>query len=323
MAKKEEKQRFELPANFIGNGENRLLPLQAQRVLFYGCWKYDEETSSSTFDTIELEKQFGVKFKNFESIEKALKVLKYYSFDEVNEEEQYIDFVNVFTRARFNKGQFTLNFNPHFKPQIKATRQQFLEYGLSIVSEWQCKYTVLLYNYMKEKMWDVRVTSKTFTLDQFRTLFKLEQTEYSDNKDFKLNCWEKSMKEINATTGYLISITPEGRGKKIKYKLEIQDKEQIISVQAQDKPKKAVTSRSKKLKFDNFEGRPEGELASKYAEIEAAAQEKLVNPTTGRPYRRVEKVPTYEETTIDDFTDPVDLDDLAAKMEEIAKKRVL
>lgn len=302
MAKIVDKKQFNLPSNFIGNGDNRLLPLNAQRLLFYACWKCPENSTKVEFTLSELRDQFKQPFKDFENIKKALTQLYYYGFVFSDDEEEYFEARHVFTDIRFKNGIFTLKFNDGFQEQIKETKKQFLKYGLGIVSEWQCKYTVLLYNYLKEKMF--ASSTKYFTLKELRGLFKLEEKEYLNNTDFKFYCWSKAVEEINRTTGYIVNITPSGRGKNIIYELKICDKETIVSAEHNTQSEKSkpidTATHKKERKGRIIEPIPDW-LAEEWFEKGRIEELKRHGYDPEELKRKIERKKQNEETTVEEI----------------------
>lgn len=187
------------------------LSITEQRIMFYAIYKIQTNATSVSFTKSELDEMFGVDFGCYRDIKKSLIKLKAFGLDVINDETEDIDITIAFSRLIYRKGVFTFKFNEDFLPAIN-NQKRFLQFGMMSIGNFKCRYTVYLYDFLKDSMWGKISLKKNLSLSEFRSIFKIDETKYKENKNFKSRVWLPAMNEINLYTDYTISIETKGQG---------------------------------------------------------------------------------------------------------------
>lgn len=218
------------PNTIRSEGATQLNLLQ-QRILFYSMLKIQKNKTTSTFSIREIEERFDVDFGSNEKIKKVINPLA--AFNTTLDLNNNGDFVTIpaFQRLEYKKGVFTFKFNQDFLPQLN-TQRQFLQYAMESIEKFKCKYTVYLYDFLKESMFRDISVIENISIEDFKKMFKYTDTSAKPkNSNFKARCWAPAMKEINEYTNYKIDIKTKGRGEATTFT--------ILRIQNEDLSKKA------------------------------------------------------------------------------------
>lgn len=197
---------------FLHSKNSAPLALVEQRILMYAIWKVQRNNKVVSFTKAELEDFIKVDLGNLKAMVKSISILRGFGmeiFDEAN--EHYIS-INAFESLDYNKGLFTFKFTNSFLPQVSRQKERFLQFGLNAIAQFKSKYTLYLYDYLKDCMWGPINKKENIDLQTFRDIFRLEKEEYLSNTNFKTRCWQVAMNEINEKTLYSIEIVSKGRG---------------------------------------------------------------------------------------------------------------
>lgn len=217
MGKKEEI--ITVRPNTLRSENTSVLSMNEQRILFYGIYKIQSNATSVTFTKQEMELLFGVDFGSWKEIKKYLYNLRNFGMDSVNEKTQRITIVNAFVRLDYDNGVFIFKFTEDFLPAIN-NQKRFLQYGMKSIGKFHCKYSIYLYDFLKDNMWGDISLKRNISLKEFKSIFKLDDCKYKGrNANFKSRVWKPAMDEINAFTDYNINIVSTGRGDSITYNI--------------------------------------------------------------------------------------------------------
>lgn len=241
--------------NTIRSEGAKQLNLLQQRILFYSMLKIQKNKTTSTFTKKEIEDRFNVDFGSNEKIKKVINPLV--TFNTTLDLNNNGDFVMIpaFQRLEYKKGTFTFKFNQDFLPQLN-NQKKFLQYAMESIEKFKCKYTVYLYDFLKENMFkDISVISD-IGLNDFKKIFKYVDNEKVNadgtvtkpkNSNFKARCWEPAVKEINEYTNYKIEISTRGRGDATTFTIHRIKNEDLSKKPKQKEEKEFVCGLSKNL----------------------------------------------------------------------------
>lgn len=232
--------------NTIRSEGAKQLNLLQQRVLFYSMLKIQKNKTTSTFSKKEIEDKFGVDFGSNDKIKKIIEPLV--TFNTTLDLNNSGDFVMIpaFQRLEFKQGVFTFKFNQDFLPQLN-NQKKFLQYAMESIGKFKCKYTVYLYDFLKENMFRDITVIADIGLEDFKKIFKYVDKEKINpdgtvvkprNSNFKARCWAPALEEINKYTDYKIEITTRGRGDAVTFT--------VHRLQNEDLSKKTKTKRDQK-----------------------------------------------------------------------------
>lgn len=233
--------------NSISHKDATFLGLMEQRILFYSIFTA-QDAKSVTFTKQEVEEMFGVNIGYFSDIEQHLKNLRLFGMGLVDEKSKKVHFVNAFQELYYENGVFRFLFSEPFLPQIKSQKERFLRYGLSSIQKFKCKYTIYLYDYLKDYMWGPNWKKENISIATFRQIFKLDDKTYANSNNFKKRCWGPALEEINNFTNYEIEIIQKGYGKAIRYTI-IRHKDEDFKKMLDDK-KEGITCHLGKILID-------------------------------------------------------------------------
>lgn len=207
-----------LKPNTLRSKNSSPLKINEQRILFYSIYKIQKSSTSVSFTKAELEERFGINFGTFKDISKYLSNLRNFGMDVMNEETNQIILTNAFSQLVYDNGLFLFRFNENFLPSIDR-QKRFLQFGMAGISSFKCRYTIYLYDYLKDMMWGDITVKKNLSLGEFRDIFKLDPKKHTANKNFRTRVWYPAMEEINEYTDYQISIKAEGRGNTMRFSI--------------------------------------------------------------------------------------------------------
>lgn len=235
--------------NTIRSEGAKQLNLLQQRILFYSMLKVQKNKTTSTFSKREIEDRFNVDFGSSEKIKKVINPLV--TFNTTLDLNNNGDFVVIpaFQRLEYKQGVFTFKFNQDFLPQLN-NQKKFLQYAMESIGKFKCKYTVYLYDFLKENMFrDITVISD-IGLKDFKKVFKYVDKEKINpdgtiskprNSNFKARCWQPAMEEINKYTDYKIEITTRGRGDALTFTIHRFQNEDLSKKPKNKEPQKEFT----------------------------------------------------------------------------------
>lgn len=189
------------------------LAITEQRILFYSIFKIQSDKNTVTFTKQEINDIFRVDFGSFRDIEKYLTKLRTFGMDMIDEKNNKMRFINAFTELIYDNGLFTFSFNKSYLPTLETQKSRFLRYGFKNLENFKSKYTIYLYDYLKDVMWGNISKKENIPYVSFRNIFKLDSKQYAkNNNNFKTRVWGPAMEEINMYTDYKIDITVKGQG---------------------------------------------------------------------------------------------------------------
>lgn len=215
---KKKQEIITLKPNTLRSPNSNLLNINEQRILFFSIFKIQTNASSVSFTKAELESTFNVDFGSFKEIKTYMNNLRSFGMDIVDEDTQKVIIVNAFSRLEYRNGLFNFKFNEDFLPQVNS-QKRFLQYGMKSIEKFKCRYTVYLYDYLKDNMWGNISLKKNLSKTEFRSIFKI-QNKYDRNSNFESRVWRPALEEINKYTDYTVSIIPKGTGDRITYTVQ-------------------------------------------------------------------------------------------------------
>lgn len=203
------------------------LGINDQRILFYSIYKIQTNATSVSFTKQELDEVFDIDFGSYKDIKNYLFRLRNFGAGFVNEKTQKISIVNAFSTLDYDNGLFTFKFNQDFLPTLN-NQKRFLMFGMKSIEKFKCKYSIYLYDYLKDSMWGNISLKKNLSLKEFKDIFQLSEDKYKGrNTNFKSRVWQPAMDEINEYTDYKIQITTKGIGDKITFTIHRLENETI------------------------------------------------------------------------------------------------
>lgn len=217
-ASKKKQEIITLKPNTLRSPNANLLNINEQRILFFSIFKIQTNASSVSFTKAELEATFNVDFGSFKEIKTYMNSLRTFGMDIIEENSQKVIIVNAFSRLEYRNGLFSFKFNEDFLPQID-NQKRFLQYGMKSIEKFKCRYSIYLYDYLKDNMWGNISIKKNLSLTEFRAIFKIGK-KYERNSNFESRVWRPALDEINMYTDYTINIVTKGNGKRITYTLQ-------------------------------------------------------------------------------------------------------
>lgn len=218
------------------NSENAVqLPIIAQRILFYSIYKIQHNQNTVSFTKQELNEAFGVDFGSYKDIKSHLKILRSFGIDIYNDDTEKLLFMNAFSYISYDKSVFEFAFNDKFLPAL-GEQKRFLQLGMQSIEKFKCRYTVYLYQFLKDQMWGEKKMISNIGLSEFKALFKIESTQYKgQNSNFRRRVWQPAVEEINEYTDYKISVITKGRGDAVRFTIVRTENEDLAKQQIQIK----------------------------------------------------------------------------------------
>lgn len=210
--------------------ENSLpLNLTEQRILFFSIFKIQTNATSVSFTKMELEERFNVDFGSWRDIKNYLMNLRNFGMDVLNEKTDKIVIINAFSRLEYDNGLFTFKFTEEFLPAID-NQKRFLQFGMGSIEKFKCKYSIYLYDYLKDSMWGQISVKRNLSVKEMKSIFKIDESKYVGRiPNFKKRVWEPAMKEINLYTDYKIEIISKGRGERTVYTINRIENENLAA----------------------------------------------------------------------------------------------
>lgn len=215
MAKKSEV--ITVRPNTLTSQSAQSLGINEQRILFYSIFKIQENTNTVSFTKSEMEERFDVDLGSYKDIKKYLLELRSFGTDIQDEKSEKITVINAFSHLTYDNGLFSFRFNKEFLPAINK-QKRFLLFGMKSIDKFRSKYSVYLYNFLKDRMFGDISSIRNIGLSEFKAIFKLEDDVYKGrNANFKARVWQPAMEEVNLYSDYHIEILTKGRGDNITY----------------------------------------------------------------------------------------------------------
>ena len=120
------------------------------------------------------------------------------------------------------EGCVELCFDPKLKPYLLDLKRHFTEYNLNIAIRFKSQYSIRLYEVLKkqaqieERYKNRKKFDKTFSYEDLRVIFAIDDNEYKAFKDFRVKVIEPAIKEISEKTDLeILEITYIKTGRKI------------------------------------------------------------------------------------------------------------
>ena len=252
MAELVEKRSVQIKRGLLSYKENSVLSNNEQAILIYGLYKLDPESKdlSVEFSVQEMKNIMGIELKAYDyNRNLATGHLGNFKVIDMNNNEiekttrirpafKEITFIEPKNRSE-GPARFRLVFNECCLPEIVEQKRLYYEYGLTPISKFKCKYTIMLYEYLKKMYFnfDWRVekglgrNDDYFDYISFIDLFNVDvksNPSLARTDNFKKRVWKPAMDEINKYTGYRIVIETSGRGKSYTFHLIVNEIEMIV-----------------------------------------------------------------------------------------------
>lgn len=125
-------------------------------------------------------------------------------------DDSYV-FVNCIISSQYNRGEITLNINPVMIPFFSNLKEQFTVYDFHTYMRLESFYSKRFFAFFS--MFRSTGIFKKKVAD-LKELFKLED-KYPLYNNFKRRVLEPSIKEINASTNFTVTMEEEKQGKKV------------------------------------------------------------------------------------------------------------
>ena len=192
---------------------NQGLTLNQMQLLSYAIFS-TQKNGSTTFNKADFEKQFNIEQYRTEHAKVDSEKLKSLSVSCIDLENDYFDFLNVFSRMTYKKGTFLFKWNEEFIPHILDLKNRYIINDLTVTANFKSSFSWVLYEHLKALYgyWH-----KQFTKDELMGLFNVEEVKsYQNNTSLlKTKVLDVAIEEINQYTELEIRYTEMKKGRAI------------------------------------------------------------------------------------------------------------
>lgn len=109
-------------------------------------------------------------------------------------------------------GEIELEFSPKLKPYLLQLKNRFTSYKLKEIIQLKSFYSLRIYEFLKQYE---KIGERTFSIDELRVLFQIEENEYARYNDFKRKVIIQAQKEINKKTDLIFEFEELKTGRKV------------------------------------------------------------------------------------------------------------
>lgn len=124
-------------------------------------------------------------------------------------------YINVCEMVEYNhkEGSITIEFTHRIMEYLKQRTNNFTLYNLKEVADLTSIYAVRLYELMQQ--FNTTTGMLVNTIEQWREMFGIQATQYKLYADLKRKVFTQALEEINAKTGYELTMTEIKEGRKV------------------------------------------------------------------------------------------------------------
>ena len=112
------------------------------------------------------------------------------------------------------EGEVELDFSPRLKPYLLQLKERFTSYKLRYVVKLRSRYSVRLYELLKQYE---LLGKRSFELEELRRILGLVEGEYATWFDFKRNVLEPALRELPQKTDIGFNYTVRKRGRAVAF----------------------------------------------------------------------------------------------------------
>lgn len=190
------------------------LSLNEQKIMLYTVSKIDRE--SDKFNIVELDiKEFtrliGTTPKRFTEIKEITNGLRNRDIEIYSNNKKLISKWVASIEYVENAGTIEIEFSTKLIPYLLQLKGRFTQYELQNIVSFKNKYSIRLYELMKQYE---NIGKREFELDDLKQLLGCEDM-YAEFKKFNINVLKKATKEINTYTDLNVDYEKITRGRKV------------------------------------------------------------------------------------------------------------
>lgn len=208
------------------------LSLNEQKVILYAASKLNRNQEAFNYvelDINEFTDLLDTKGKRYEEIRDITRDLRKKEIIINTDDSEYIaGWVSSITFYK-NTGKIKLRFDDDLVPYLLQLKEQFTRYQLRNVLFLKNKYSIRIYELMKQYQ---KIGKRTFELQKFKTILMIDK-QYDRIYDLERYVLVPSVKEINKHTDINIDYEKIKTGRKVTeilFKIESKDHEQQIYI---------------------------------------------------------------------------------------------
>lgn len=204
----DERSNLVVKSNMLIQKSRYALSLQEQKVILYVISKIkptDEDFETYSLPLQELCEVCGIEClgENYKHFKESIYALRRKDFEiKIDNIEASVSWIEM---PVFDKSTKTLHvkINPLLKPYLLALRENFTQYELGCILVMRSKYSIRMYELLKSYAENKEVT---IYLDELKE--RLQTSEYTDYKNFRVRVLEKAISEINEYTDLNVTFEP-------------------------------------------------------------------------------------------------------------------
>lgn len=190
------------------------LSLNQMQLLAYAIYSTQKDSDKNSFLKVDFEKRFNLDEYRRKPANADTKKLYELGFATVDLERDYFDYLRVFQRITYYKGEFTFKWTEDMLPHILELKDNYVTTDLSITSQFKSSFSWTLYEYIKAHYgnWSKEL-DKTIVM----RLFEVEDViSYQKNTGLlKVKVIDIAIKEINQHTELEVWYTELRKGRAI------------------------------------------------------------------------------------------------------------
>lgn len=192
---------------------NQGLTLNQMQLLAFAIYSTQQKNGATEFHKADFEKKFNLTKYNTNDAKEDVPKLSRLQFSLTDIENDVVDYLNIFQRISYKKGQFLFKWTEDVIPHILDLKEYSLT-DLTITSQFKSSFSWTLYDYLKAHFgyWH-----KPISKDALMRLFGVEnkKTYIGNTALFKKTVLDAAIAEINALTELEVRYKEEKEGRSI------------------------------------------------------------------------------------------------------------
>ncbi len=220
MARKNKKELISSTATMKKSNEISMakltqgLSLNQMQLLAYAIYSTQKDSEKNSFLKVDFEKRFNLDEYRKKPANADTKKLYELGFATVDLERDYFDYLRVFQRITYYKGEFIFKWTDDMLPHILELKDNYVTTDLSVTSQFKSSFSWTLYEYIKAHYGNWSKELDKFTVMR---LFEVEDViSYQNNTGLlKVKVIDTAIKEINEHTELEVWYTELRKGRAI------------------------------------------------------------------------------------------------------------
>lgn len=161
----------------------------------------NEKSTSFNISALELQKLTNIDINNRDQLINELQGLMQTVIKFINDDNKYIEMSVLVSQIKYEDGIITYDLTRLICSVLLSTPEQYAILDLLQISNFNSKFSVALYEFIKTKTKFI----PEMELTEFRKLIVGDVTFYKEMKDFKINVLDIATKEITEKTNLNVS----------------------------------------------------------------------------------------------------------------------